>query len=158
MLHLERHRLFWLLAHRVSEHTLLILVGQKNDRLDMARLLQIDVKYPQSPGKIVPFVRGNLSKRVFALKHTYSCPCSFAEIGQQPCFYLFICGLTESPIASRLRSEGISPKSIVSTLMLPKLIFTFAMSRHRFNDSIFHHCPQKIRGSGCFNINHLHHI
>ena len=110
--------------------------------------------YRGHSGSICP--RGSIAPdgcQIIARRHH-----SFAEIGQQPCFYLFICGLTESPIASRLRSEGISPKSIVSTLMLPKLIFTFAMSRHRFNDSISHHCPQKIRGSGCFNINHLHHI
>ena len=30
-----------------------------------------------------------------------------------------------------------------SPLTLPELVFTLAMPRHRFNDSIFHHCPQK---------------
>ena len=61
-----------------------IKFGQKNASLHMARLLQIDVKCVAK----FAFVRGNLSKRVFAVKHTDFCPCTFSETGQRPCFYL----------------------------------------------------------------------
>ena len=51
---------------------------------EMARLLQIDVKCVAKSA----FVRGNLSKRVFAVKHTDFYPCTFSETGQRPCSYL----------------------------------------------------------------------
>jgi len=54
------------------------------DCCNMARLLQIDVKCVAK----FAFVRGNLSKRVFAVKHTGFYPCTFSETGQRPCSYL----------------------------------------------------------------------
>ena len=57
---------------------------QRNDGLHVARLLQIDVKCVAKSA----FVRGNLSKRVFSVKHTDFYPCAFSETGQRPCSYL----------------------------------------------------------------------
>ena len=62
-----------------------LLLGQKNYRLNMARLLQIDVKRVAK----FAFVRGNLSKRVFSIKHADFYPCMFSETGQRPCSYLY---------------------------------------------------------------------
>lgn len=47
---------------------------------------------------------------------------------------------------------------VASTLMLPEPILAFSVSGHRLNDSMFHHFLQKIRSSGCFNINRLHYV
>ena len=59
-------------------------VTQTTNTLHMARLLQIDVECVAK----FAFVRGNLSKRIFSLKHTDFYPCPFSETGQRPCSYL----------------------------------------------------------------------
>jgi hypothetical protein len=69
--------------------------------------------------QIAPFVRGNLSKRVFAVKHTDFYPCTFSETGQRPCSYLYyanpqIC----RPLQDFAPREQVR-NPIASTLILP---------------------------------------
>ena len=62
-----------------------IHIIQHRHTFRVARLLQIDVKCVAK----FAFVRGNLSKRVFVIKHTDFYPCTFSETGQRPCSYLY---------------------------------------------------------------------
>lgn len=75
--------------------------------LHMARLLHLDVECVAR----FAFIRGNLSKRVFALKYTDFFLCAFSEAGQSACSYLIICKPIDLPTASKLRSDGTIPKS-----------------------------------------------
>lgn len=83
MMHLDLQRS----AGKISEDTY-ARESKSGDALisfiGMARLLQIDVKCVAK----FAFVRGNLSKRVFSIKHTDFYPCTFSETGQRPCSYL----------------------------------------------------------------------
>lgn len=83
--------------------------------LDMARLLHLDVECVAK----FALVRGNLSKRVFAVKHTDFYPCTFSETGQRPCSYLYyanpqIC----RPLQDFAPREQVR-NPIASTLILP---------------------------------------
>ena len=73
----------------------------------MARLLQIDVKCVAK----FAFVRGNLSKRVFFHKTHRFLPLYVLENRSKALLLPIICKSTDLPTASRLRSEGTSPKS-----------------------------------------------
>lgn len=106
----------------------------------MARLLQIDVKSPENePVRSRKFINGffNLKIAIFST--------AFVLGNRSMCLsLLYICSRTAFPIAS--------------TLMLPESILTFSMSGHRLDNIVLCHFPQKIRGSGCFDINHLHYV
>ena len=60
---------------------------QQDNRLSMARLLQMDVKYPQSPRTIIPFVRGNWSIAFLTANSPFSQLSSFSETGRCTCPY-----------------------------------------------------------------------
>jgi len=76
-------------------------------RLNMARLLQIDVKCVAK----FAFVRGNLSKRVFFHKTHRFLPLYVLGNRSKALLLPIICKRTDLPTASRLRSEGTSLKS-----------------------------------------------
>lgn len=83
--------------------------------LNVARLLHLDVECVAK----FALVRGNLSKRVFAVKHTDFYPCTFSETGQRPCSYLYyanpqIC----RPLQDFAPREQVR-NPIASTLILP---------------------------------------
>ena len=82
------------------------LSRQLNYRLHMARLLQIDVKCVAK----FAFVRGNLSKRVFCRKTHRFLPLYVLGNRSKTLLLPIICKRTDLPTASRLRSEGTSPK------------------------------------------------
>ena len=84
-----------------------ITLGKQDNRLNMARLLQIDVECVAK----FAFVRGNLSKSVFAVKHTDFYPLYVLGNRSKTLLLLIICKRTDSPTASRLCSDGTSPKS-----------------------------------------------
>lgn len=81
--------------------------SQQNYALNMARLLQIDVKYVAK----FAFVRGNLSKRVFCRKTHRFLPLYVLGNRSKTLLLPIICKSTDLPTASRLRSEGTSLKS-----------------------------------------------
>ena len=83
------------------------LLGQKNNRLHVARLLQIDVKYVAK----FAFVRGNLSKRVFCRKTHRFLPLYVLGNRSKTLLLPIICKSTYSPTASRPRTEETSLKS-----------------------------------------------
>ena len=83
-----------------------LALGKQDNRLDMARLLQIDVKCVAK----FAFVRGNLSKRVFCRKTHRFLPLYVLGNRSKTLLLPIICKRTDLPTASRLRSEGTSPK------------------------------------------------
>ena len=76
----------------------------------MARLLHLDVKCV-ARFVIVRGRRGNLSKRVFTLKHNRFLPLSVLGNRSKTLLLPIICKPTDLPTASRLRSEGTGLKS-----------------------------------------------
>lgn len=83
-----------------------IALGKKDYGLNVARLLQIDVKCVAK----FAFVRGNLSKRVFCRKTHRFLPLYVLGNRSKTLLLPIICKRTDLPTASRLRSEGTSPK------------------------------------------------
>ncbi len=87
--------------------TLFLYLSQQNYRLNMARLLHLDVECVAK----FAFVRGNLSKRVFAVKHTVFLPLYVLGNRSKTMLLPIICITTDLPTASRLRSEETSLKA-----------------------------------------------
>ena len=79
---------------------------QQNHALNVARLLQIDVKCVAK----FAFVRGNLSKRVFCRKTHRFLPLYVLGNRSKTLLLPIIGKHTDLPTASRLRSKGTSPK------------------------------------------------
>ena len=79
----------------------------------MERLLHLDVECVAR----FAFVRGNCSKRVFAIKHTDIYPCTFAETSQRPCSYLYR-NMHPHRVSNRLKTSLCGNKSKIPSSQL----------------------------------------
>ena len=96
-----------------SSWRILFASCQQTYRLNVERLLHLDVECVAR----FAFVRGNWSKRIFAIKHTDFYPCTFAETGQRPCSYLYR-NMQPHRVSNRLKTSLCGNKSKIPSSQL----------------------------------------